>query len=159
MKTKIITILFILGISMIVGCSKQLKPDGFPPLYPVSVLVIQDGQPLAGALISLHGTEDSPLKWGVFAETDSNGKAVFVTHGKFYGAPEGEYLVTVAKEELVEVTNRGGNGATDSFTLIEKQYIDKEKTPFTIQIQKKGKNHAELDVGKPVRIFLGRNVA
>jgi len=149
----------VLILFSVVGCSRQLKPDGFPPLYPVSVLVIQDGKPLGGALVSLHGTENSPLKWGVFAETDSNGKAVFVTHGKFYGAPEGEYLITVAKEELVEVANRGGNGATDSFTLIEKQYTDREQTPYRIHIQKKSKNHVELDVGKPVREFLGRNVA
>jgi len=149
----------VLILFSLAGCSKQLKPDGFPPLYPASVQVIQDGKPLEGALVSLHGTQDSPLKWGVFAETDSNGKAVFVTHGKFYGAPEGEYLITVEKEEVVEVARRGDNIVSESFTLVETQYADKVKTPLRIQIQKKGKNHAELDVGQPVRISLGQNTA
>jgi len=149
----------VLILLSVAGCSGPLKPDGFPPLYPVSVLVIQDGKPLGGALVSLHGTENSPLKWGVFAETDSNGKAVFVTHGKFYGAPEGDYLITVEKEEVVEVSRRGDNIVSESFTLIENQYTDKGKTPLRIQIQKKGKNHAELNVGQPVRISLGQNTA
>ena len=159
MDSKIIIILVVLVAILVVGCSKQLKPDGFPSLYPVSVMVVQNGRPLEGALVSLHGTEDSPLKWGVFAETDSNGKAIFVTHGKFYGAPEGEYLITVEKLELVEVSSRGGNGVTDVFTLIEKQYVNKGKTPLRIHVQKRGKNHKEIDVGKPVRIHLERNVA
>ena len=141
------------------GCSKQLKPDGFPPLYSASVQVMQDGKPLEGALVSLHGTANTPLKWGVFAQTDSNGKAVFVTHGKFYGAPEGEYLITVEKEEVVEVSRRGDNIVSESFTLVEEQYVDKGKTPLRIQIQKKGRNHAELNVGKPVHISRGQNVA
>ena len=120
MKAKNITILLMLAIGSVVGCSQQLKPNGFPPLYPVSILVVQDGQPLGGALVSLHGTKDSPLKWGVFATTDSNGKAIFVTHGKFYGAPEGDYLITVEKGEEVQVAKKGDSTTTEAFTFIEK---------------------------------------
>jgi len=158
MKTTNITIFFVLGICSVIGCSKQLKPDGFPPLHPVSVLITQDGKPLEGAMVVLHPKDDTPKKWGIIGETDSNGKAIFVTHGKFYGAPEGEYIVTVGKEELVDIASRGENAVTDSYTLVEQQYTDKGESPLRLQIQKRGKNYVELDVGKPVRIFLERNV-
>jgi len=160
MNAKIIFLLVALVTLLVVGgCSKQLKPDGLPPLYPVSIMVIQDGQPLAGALISLHGTEDSPLKWGVHGITNSSGRAVLLTHGIHSGAPAGEYAVTVNKVEEVVVAQRGDSTITEAFTFIEKQHVDRETTPNRIHIQKKGKNHAELDVGKPVRVSLGRTAA
>ena len=159
MKTTSITILFILTIVSVMGCSQQRRPDGFPTLYPASVMVIQDGKPLEGALVSLHGTEDSPLKWGVFGFSDRNGRATFLTHGIYSGVPEGEFAVTVNKMEEVEISQRAESTVTEAFSFVEKKYVDKEKTPLTIHIQKKGKNHVEFDVGKPVRVSLGRTVA
>ena len=157
MKTKNMTLLFVLGLCSVMGCSKQLKPDGFPPLYPVSVRVIQDGQPLHGATVSLWHNDETPQKWGIFADTDSDGKAVFVTHGTFYGAPEGEYHVVVTKLEEVVVKRSADDAIIDSYTLVEKQYVDQATTPLRIRVQKKGKNYEELDVGKSVREFLERN--
>jgi 5-hydroxyisourate hydrolase-like protein (transthyretin family) len=159
MNTKYITILFILGIASVIGCSKSLKPDGFPPLYPASIMVIQDGQPLEGASVILFRVDDSPQKWGIAGVTDKGGRAVLLTHGIHSGVPEGEYAVTVNKAEEVEVSHRAESTVTESFTLIEKQHVDKESTPLRIQIQKKGKNYKEFDVGKPVHISLGRNTA
>jgi len=159
MDWKILFVLLILVAFSVVGCSKQLKPDGFPPLYPASVLITQDGQPLKGAKVILFHTDDASQRWGIFGTTDGSGRAVFVTHGKFRGAPEGEYLVAVYKQEEVEVARRGDNIITEAFTLIEEQYTDREKSPLRIQIQRRGKNHGEFDVGKPVRVSLGREVA
>ena len=159
MDTKIMVLLVALVAILVCGCSKQLKPDGFPPLYPVSITVIQDGKPLEGALISLHGTENSPLKWGVFGFADRNGRAVLLTHGIHSGAPEGEYIVTVSKQEEVEISRRAESTVTEAFSFVEEQYVSKEKSPLRIHIQKKGKKHVEFDVGKPVRVSLGRTVA
>ena len=158
MNSKIIVLLVALVAIVVAGCSKQLKPDGFPPLYSASVLVIQDGQPLEGAMVSLHGTENSPLKWGVFGFSDRNGRAMLLTHGIHSGAPEGEFIVTVSKQEEVEISQRAESTVTEAFTFVEKQYVDKETSPLKIHIQTKGKNHAEFDVGKPVRVSLGRTV-
>ena len=149
----------ILILFSLAGCSKHLKPDGFPPLYPASVRVIQDGKPLEGAQVCLFRKDDTEQKWGIIGETDSNGIAVLVTHGKFYGVPEGEYLVLVTKQEDVSVSHRGDGSAVDSFTLVEEQYGDKEKTSLQFRVQKRGKNYEEIDVGKAVRTFLGRSVA
>ena len=159
MDSKIIITLAALVAVLVVGCSQQLRPDGFPPLYPATVLVIQDGQPLGGAMISLYRADDSPQKWGIFGITNSNGRAVLLTHGTHSGVPEGEYVVTVTKQEEVEISSRAESTVTESFTRVEEQYVDPKKSPLRIHIQKKGKNYEEIDVGKPVRISLGRDVA
>lgn len=158
MKLKYFVVLFGLIVIPAFGCSKQLKPDGFPPLYPVSVRVIQDGKPLEGAMVSLLHKDDTPQKWGIISTTNNNGQAVLVTHGKFYGVPEGDYHVVVTKEEEVIVKSSINNTVVDSYTLIEKQYVDKTTTPLQIQIEKKGKKHEDFNVGKPVHVFCGRNV-
>ena len=157
MKTKNLTLLFVLGLCSVIGCSKQLKPDGFPPLHPVSIRIIQDGKPLNGATVSLWHNDETQQKWGIFAETDSDGKAVFVTHGTFYGAPEGEYHVVVTKLEDVVVKRTADDAIIDSYTLVEEQYVDRTTTPLRIRVQKKGKNYEEFNVGQPVRIFLEQN--
>ena len=149
----------VLILLSVTGCSRHLKPDGFPPLYPASVQVIQGGKPLEGARVCLYRKDDTPQKWGIIGETDSSGKAVLVTHGKFYGAPEGEYFVVVEKQEDVSVSRSGDGTAVDSYTLVEEQYGNKEKTPLQFRVQKRGKNFEEFDVGQAVRIFLGRSVA
>jgi hypothetical protein len=142
------------------GCSRELKPDGFPPLYPVKIKVIQGGVPLAGADISLHHKGDQPQKWGIIGTTDKNGTAIMVTHGKFFGAPEGEYCVTVEKNEVVPVPKSkkiatDEAGECDTFSLIELQYINQEKSPLNLQV-KKGRNYQEFDVGHACREFVER---
>ena len=159
MKSKIAAVLLCFVAVSIVGCSGERRPDGFPPLYSASVRIVQDGTPLEGATVFLFPTDGTSPKWGTMGFTDSNGKAVLATHGKFSGAPEGEYLVIVEKKENVTSPHRGDGTAVESFLLVEQQYGNKETTPLKIQIQKRGQNHEEFDVGKPVRISLGREVA
>ena len=80
------------------GCGGKPKPDGMPDLYKTTIVVTQNGAPLADAALSLQ-SDDPSLKWAVGGKTDANGRAELTTHGDFKGAPAGTYRVGVVKME------------------------------------------------------------
>ena len=86
--------LIAIGGALLVGCE---SPTDGPPLVPVEGVVTLDGQPLAGAVVTLipkgetrgqasHGRTDAT---GKFTVTSSDGKRV--------GATVGSYQVVISK--------------------------------------------------------------
>jgi hypothetical protein len=141
------------------GCNRYARPNDLPQLYPTVITLTQEGKPLENALVLLYST-DSNFKWSVAAVSDRNGKATLLTHGKFPGAPVGEYKIVVTKTEPSDKDLLKPNSDYNPevhvvrskitlFSFIEKQYTDITTTPLTIVIEK-GKNVHNFDLGKAV---------
>ncbi len=134
-----------------IGCSEP-RPDGMPPLYPVTLEFKQEGTPVSEASIRL--IPQSTSQWAVGGSTDSNGKVQLKTHGKYTGAPEGKYKICVNKfvseGELPQIGK--STPPMVHFNLVETQYTLPNQTPLEIEIVK-GKNKFEpFDLGKAVRL-------
>jgi len=153
------TILFV----SLLGCGGKELPAGFPKLYPCTVTVTQEGEPLVGAIVRLHPS--NPLEWTVSGKTDGRGTAVIHTHGIHAGAPAGDFKVTVDKLEAVvpplpanlptdeEALNRLYNQQeenTRDYRLVEPGYSKVDSTTLTITIDSK-KTSETFDVGKKYR--------
>ncbi|MDR2115544.1 MAG: hypothetical protein LBP87_04105 [Planctomycetaceae bacterium] len=163
-SNKKITVLIVLlnfVILILAGCGGPLKPDGLPALYPVTLVVTQDGKPVTDMIISLRST-DPEVTWAIGCRTDENGHAPIRTHGEFTGVPLGKYKVVLAKqenegyEEYVAAKNRYDEKAAEKidvkfFSCVEEKYNAPETTPIEIEITPQSKI-IEIDAGPLVRI-------
>jgi len=149
------TMIFLLAVSLLAlpGCSPSDRPDGLPTLYPTEITVIQGGVPLEGANVVLVG--DQP--WAIGGGTDGNGVARIFTHGRFEGAPAGQFSVLVTKsvtegaptqEELDNPSFSGSRGTI--YSTVNRQFSVQASTPLTIEIVP-GNNSQTFDVGAAVR--------
>jgi len=94
--------LFIACLLLFSGCGGQNLPPGIPKLYPATITVMQDGQPLAGAEIIVINTDPS-TNWSAGGITDKNGVVKLRTMGQYEGAPLGRYKVGVKKIEIPDI--------------------------------------------------------
>ena len=126
-----------------------------PKLIKVSLNVVQEGKPLAGATTTLI-SEDPSFKWTVSGTTDNNGVVVLKTHGIYTGVPEGKYKICVKKfvreGELQTMANPGAPPPKD-YNLVEAQYGHQKDTPLTIEI-KSGSKYEPVDVGQAIKELL-----
>lgn len=155
---------FAFMVLILVGCSGEKRPDGFPKIYPSSITVSDDNGPLSDIKISLFAKEGN-CPWPIGGTTNASGKADLVTYGKFKGAPAGEFIVVLAKSEIedahlmpkgnddgiVEVnTQKPQKTSFRVFSLIDPKYSDKATSPLTMKIEQRGANET-FKLGKPVR--------
>jgi hypothetical protein len=148
----------LLLILILTGCTNADKPKDLPKLYPCTITVTQEQQPLAEASVFITPAEWN--KWNAGGTTDSSGKAVLYTHGKYNGVPAGTYKVTVNKYEIgpekpngEAILARTGNfPEPDSFSLVDLQYTNENKTPLEITISKEERTFS-LDLGKAVKVL------
>jgi len=156
------------GLLLIVsmsGCSQdRVPPPGLPRLYQCVITLTQGGEPLAGAMVTLH-TQGTSLDWTVNGKTDEKGVAIIFTDGYFRGAPAGEYKVTVDKLESVtpampdvlptnpleleRLYNRL-EAETKEYRYVEPIYVRVDSTPLSIAVDTR-RTMASFDVGKPYR--------
>ena len=105
------------GLLLFTGCGKK-KPDGIPPLYPVSVTITKGGTPVAGANVFLVPTSVDFGSWSAAGFTDASGLATIETSQgdwKGKGAPEGEFKIYLTKLAKIEEPERpaGDDGSVD----------------------------------------------
>jgi hypothetical protein len=160
--------LFSLLALTLCGCGGDQRPPGFPKLYPVSIKVIQEGSPLADASVSLR-ISDASMTWSIGGRTDERGIAILSTHGRFRGAPEGKFKVTVEKiinegeaemlaamsgvdaaDERAYAAARRGH-QVNSFSYVNEEYNSFNTTPIEIEINRKSRE-IEIDAGPAVKI-------
>ena len=145
----------------LVGCGGEKKPDGFPPIYPVTVRVTQEGKPLEGASVALTAPDGS-VPWVVGGTTDASGNVKLRTHGKYEGAPAGKYNVQVSKviyegrDEYLDAMNRNDTAAAQNidvkvFQYVEDAYTSAKDTPLRVEITKETKLF-EVDSGPAVKL-------
>ena len=136
------------------GCSNEYRPGDLPPLFPVTLTILRDGQPLDHAMVTLYTENPSIVKWTIGGETDADGKAVIVTHGQFHGAPAGAFKVCVLKREYPQIPAERDAAPMPSvggaipqagpipppIDLVDPLFFSPESTPLEIEIprQKKG---------------------
>ena len=152
----LLSVLIAFSLSGVIGCNQTPKPEGLPKLYSVTLKILQEGTPLAGAEVMFYPIDEMG-KWTHGGRTDENGVAQIVTHGQYSGVPAGKFKVTVSKSLVVEPeadSNMSVPGVQNSlnkvFDLVDLVYKTKDSTPLEIEIQ--GKITQEFDVGQPVRI-------
>jgi hypothetical protein len=157
------------------GCNKEPLPADLPKLHSTVITVVQDGKPFEGALVTMHNA-DTLSKWACAAKTNASGKATMMTGGKYPGAPEGTYKVTVVKQEVEKpdpyadapdpnvdygkyqewlMKNEAKVAAAERqqpvvLDLVDPQFGTVAKTTLEVTVTA-GKNEQTLDVGKAVR--------
>ena len=162
------TLFVILAFFLCSGCSDGNRPADLPRLFPVTLHIQLDGQPLPEALVLLHSENEKISKWTVGGYTDADGKTFLVTHGQFRGAPAGRFKVCVSKQgappEIQELFDANRNSMAPSNLAIDMsmtmpkqiEHVDSlfrspESTPLEIEISPKGKKTVTftLEVHKP----------
>jgi hypothetical protein len=114
------------------GCSSGER------LHPVSGKVLYKGQPLAGALVTLHpqGSNDPRVERpNGFTQEDGT---FTVTTGQKPGAPAGQYLVTVICSRTVQPEGKGkiiNTGGEDSVDILGGAYANPNTSKITVQVQ------------------------
>jgi len=149
-----------LALPLSSGCGGDQRPDGLPPLFPVSLTVLQEGNPLPDAMIIVRCAEES-MTWTIGGRTNDRGVVDLFTHGRFRGAPEGTFKVMVSKivnegeEEFLAALERGDPAAAtmpvNSFSHVEAEFGAFETTPIEIEITRRSRA-IEIDAGPVVRI-------
>jgi len=177
-KFNVLCIPLIFSIGMFSGCSGPSGPPGMPPLHPTTVVITQEGQPLANAVVSAICAEGS--QWSAVGLTDSGGRARLFVYGQHDGVPAGSFkiLVTKIEEEVSPEVALGPEPdpradrlawlqwererarhvparPPDSFDVVEAIYARAETTPLTIDIVR-GRNEFTFDVGGTVRVRRSR---
>ena len=153
-----------------IGCTGQRTPDGMPPLYPCTLYLTMEGNPLDGASVTLHPIETGVSAYSAGGTTNAGGIVEIVTSGQYKGAPLGKYKVTVTKTELVfkpgfEPDNikitPSGDAVQDrknrfaiaqdharTVALVAPDFQKKDTTPLEVEV-KAGKNRFEFVVNSP----------
>ncbi len=133
-----------------VGCKDNSRPADLPEdMSPCKITITQEGQPLAGATVSLE--YDTQVKYKTSGTTDETGVATMMTYS-YPGAQQGTAKVVVTKT-VTEGGSEGEDGeagelGTD-FSVVDAKYGKAETTDLTITIGKD--NVAEsFEVGAPV---------
>ena len=148
---KLPIILIIAAFSVILaGCGGEKKPDGLPPLTPLTVTITQAGAALEKATVMFIETasDKGAQKWSVSGVTNDKGEAIMKTHG-FPGAPIGSYKVVVSKEEIIYDNSTPPN-VTERLNLVEKKYTSIRETDLKADVAE-GMPTMTFDVGKAVR--------
>ena len=144
---RIVFLSLLLGLVMS-GCSQKL-PEGMPKLYPCTVTFVQGAEPLQDATIDLL-LQEGDTKWNISATTDEEGRAVFMTHGRYKGAPEGKYKVVITKRETGGKTAKG---FTRVYSLIDKKYTNPATTTLEVEVKEKMDDDTKIDLGAPVKKY------
>ena len=153
-----------------VGCGGQKTPPDMPKLQPTTIVITQEGAPCEGASVQLVKPDDLNYKWLAGGVTDAQGRCEILTHGKYKGAPEGEFAVVVYKtirgesetrknvpepsdpKEAMEWNEKvaAEETATDE---IDQKYKKADTTDLRVTV-KSGKNEETFEVGPKVSIVV-----
>jgi hypothetical protein len=141
------------------GCSQTEYPKDLPRLYAGTITITQQNVPLANASVFLTPTDGS--QWNAGGTTNTNGKAILYTHGRYKGVVAGTYKVTIDKYEIGHekpnaetiYAKTGNYPVPDAYSFVELQYTDSNKTPLEIIISEKNQSFS-FDVGPSVRVLL-----
>jgi len=113
------------------------------PLYPTTVTLTKNGQPVVGATVSLYGKLIATAKERNVADglTDKEGRVVLSTLKSGDGVPAGEYRVSLFQ------TKNGGyrDGEVDEKSQLPEKYASHETSSITVRVVA-GKNQFDIDL-------------
>lgn len=137
------------------GCCFEKKPGGLPKLRSCTITITQEGKPAEGISIMLAPTSGRDCPWAVTGNTNSSGVARIVTHGKYGGAPEGQYKIMLSKQDMDGFDPNSLERPSAAkpmiiYSLIDTQYTDLNTSPLTIEVGRHGANES-FEIGPAVR--------
>lgn len=147
---------FMVGVLLLafcwVGCSKDSsKNSNLPDTYPVSGVVVMNGEPVANAIVNFQlkgGTR------GATGTTDTKGEFVLMTFSPGDGAVPGEYQVSVVKYSTPPADYPPPPEEYDpkyvpfkAENLLPKKYSRHDSSGLT-SVVNPGKNQIELKLSK-----------
>jgi hypothetical protein len=116
-----------IGILSSVGCSKS---ENHVPVYPVVGAIKYQGQPIAGAFVSLHPKSPTEGVPNPRASVEKDGSFTLSTFNGNDGAPEGEYIVTVQWYRPV----RQGNDLVGGPNVLPVKYASARTSDVKIRV-------------------------
>ena len=139
------------GFALFSGCGEKL-PQGMPRLNPCTITVDMEGKPVEN--VSVRLVSEDQIHWGCSGITNSSGKAVLVTDGKYKGVPAGTYKVLLLR---IDTEKREYKGFMEEAKLppkkqtvvIDLKYDDEDETPYEITIADGQKALLECHVDPP----------
>ena len=141
----IFSCLFACTVSVFSGCGGEQLPPGMPKLYPATLTVMQDGQPLAGAEVTIVNVDPS-VSWSAGGMTDQNGLLRLRTMGRYNGAPVGTYKVAVSKTEIPDIALPEEPSTPEEQREYNRILREIEENTFFLVDQKFGLERTELEV-------------
>ena len=133
------TIHFSLFTIFLSGCG-EATPPGMPQLFPVSITITMDGNPLEGALVSCVPEDGS--QWFAGGITDAAGKVALQTKGRYNGIAVGTFKVAVIKNMLSPDSTES---ETKQLRIVDKRFNETSTSPLSLVVDKTTKS-AELQV-------------
>jgi len=149
------------------ACSQKKKPADLPQLYPCEITVIQDGQPLEGAIVGLIA-DGHNTRFPSAAISDNKGIAKIKTDSLWPGAPAGNYKVTISKTVLpvldlpkeipdatadpkgyAEYRQKVGEMSGKTKSVVDQKFLRPNSTPESIEVTSSGYK-GTIDVGAAV---------
>ncbi|MCS7269680.1 MAG: carboxypeptidase-like regulatory domain-containing protein [Gemmataceae bacterium] len=107
-------------------------------MYPVSGKVTYKGQPLAGALVTLHPKDSNdPRVERPLGFTQEDGTFTVSTAQK-PGAPAGQYVVTVICSRPVKVEGKGklfSTGGDETVDILGGTYANPNSSKITVEVK------------------------
>ena len=158
----ILILSFSFALLLHTGCGRDDgRPADMPPLFPVSITVIQDGQPLEGASVVLIAQAPAVPQYGRSSgTTTAAGIARPRTHG-FDGVPAGEYTVVIEKrvtEGVQQIVDAEGEvvGSVGGriYQLVDAQFATEAASTLSISVAERRGATETFDVGAAARMFL-----
>jgi hypothetical protein len=110
-----------------VGCSKS---ENHVPVHPVVGAIKYQGQPIAGAFVSLHPKSPTEGVPNPRASVEKDGSFTLSTYNGNDGAPEGEYIVTVQWYKPV----RQGNDLVGGPNVLPAKYASARTSDVKIRV-------------------------
>ncbi|EAQ81714.1 carboxypeptidase-like regulatory domain-containing protein [Blastopirellula marina] len=151
-RTIIGLILCVMSMIAAVGCSSgQDKWTAMrPPVFKTQGVVRMDGQPLPGATVIFSTTTGN---YSGTALTDSAGRYQMTTFEDFDGVTEGEFQVSVEKNDWIEIGPETGDPEGGTYRrplkkvpLTPAKYRDFEKSELTAIVTPAGPNQFDFDI-------------
>ena len=160
MKKYTIYSLLLLSLFCFSGCGGKKKPADLPPLYPVKLTVVQDGNPLEGATVSLIA-DGTNVRFTTAGVTDANGVATIKTDIDWPGAPVGKFKVCISKvvtppEEPSDASlsyeerrAKAGARLAQTKSVVDSRFLRPRTTTLGIEVTESGVTET-FDVGAAV---------
>ncbi|MDO5553535.1 MAG: hypothetical protein Q4G68_07215 [Planctomycetia bacterium] len=173
MKKTTLILLFVACVLLCFSGCDERKPGDMPKLTPVTLIFTQKGEPLVEAEVSLQMVEKT-TSFGAGGVTNASGAVDLLTHGRYSGVPEGEYVVLVSKfEEIKEgpwdqvptdpaqerafLAKNAGKLKRGFFQMVDSKYMDPKTSDLRLSV---GRSRVKqtFELGAPAREKAQRGV-
>lgn len=111
------------------------------PTHPVTLTVLFNGKPAAGAMVTLHGKGKGPGLPRADGLVETDGRVRLSSYKAFDGAPAAEYAITVELRKP-EFTAEGRPGPN----LLPAKYADVKTTPLAVTVKAGAENNFALEL-------------